>query len=116
MTVYVYENDARGSSAQVVLGDPADDRIGAVEQDTAFVDDGVLTASVEIDGRTATVAGTVAPSGAAATPVDPTLDAEPTVVRGTHTPLDLDLVVTYAGTTVPLQVSRAFAYDLVVRG
>ena len=44
--------------------------------------------------------------------MDPTLDSEPTVVRGTHTPLDADLVVTYGGTTVPLQVSPAFAYDL----
>ena len=116
VTVYVYENDAHGNSAQVVLGDPADDRIGAVEQDRAFVVDGVLTASVDIDGRTATITGTVVPSGAEATPVDPALDSEPTVVRGTHTPLDADLVVTYGGTALPLQVSPAFAYDLEVRG
>ena len=116
VTVHVYENDVHGNSAQVVLGDPADDRIGAVEQDPAFVVDGVLTASVEIDGRTATIAGTVTPSGAESTPVDPALDSEPTVVRGTHTPLDSDLVVTYGGPTVPLQVSTAFAYDLEVRG
>jgi len=116
VTVHVYENDVHGSSAQVVLGDPADDRIGAVEQESAFVVDGVLTASVEIDGRTATIAGTVTPSGAESTSVDPAMDAEPTVVRGTHTPLDSDLVVTYGGHTVPLQVSTAFAYDLEVRG
>ena len=76
VTVYVYENDVHGNSAQVVLGDPGDDRIGAVEQDAAFVVDGVLTATVEIDGRTATVTGTVAPSGAEATAVDPTRDTE----------------------------------------
>jgi hypothetical protein len=115
VTVYVYENDAHGNSAQVVLGDPDDDRIGAVEQDEAFVVDGVLTASVDIDGRTATITGTVVPSGAEATPVDPTLDSEPTVVRGTHTRLDADLVVTYGDTAVPLTVSPAFAYDLEVR-
>lgn len=116
VTIHVYENDVHGSSAQVVLGDPADDRIGAVEQDAAFVVDGVLTASVEIDGRTATITGTVAPSGAEPTPVDPALDSEPTVVRGMHTPLDADLVLTYDGSRVPLQVSPAFAYDLEVRG
>ena len=115
VTVYVYENDAHGNSAQVVLGDPDDDRIGAVEQDRAFVVDGVLTASVDIDGRTATITGTVVPSGAEATPVDPAQDSEPTVVRGTHTPLDADLVVTYGGTALPLRVSPAFAYDLEVR-
>ena len=116
VTVYVYENDVHGNSAQVVLGDPADDRIGAVEQEQAFVVDGMLTASVAIEGRSATITGTVSPSGAETTRVDPALDSEPTVVRGTHTPLDADLVVTYGGTTVPLQVSPAFAYDLVVRG
>ncbi len=116
VTVHVYENDAHGNSAQVVLGDPADDRIGAVEQDTAFVVDGVLAATVEIDGRTATVTGTVAPTGAAATAVDPALDSEPKVVRGTHTPLNADLVVTYGNVRVPLRVSPAFGYDLEVRG
>jgi hypothetical protein len=116
VTVYVYENDAHGNSAQVVLGDPGDDRIGAVEQAEAFVVDGLLTATVEIDGRTATVTGTVAPSGAAPTAVDPAQDTEQHVVRGTHTALAADLVVTYGNTTVPLRVSPAFAYDLEVRG
>ena len=115
VTVYLSENDAHGNSAQVILGDPADDRIGAVEQDRAFVVAGVLTASVDIGGRTATITGTVVPSGAEATPVDPAVDSEPTVVRGTHTPLDADLVVTYGGTALPLRVSPAFAYDLEVR-
>lgn len=116
LTVYVYDNDAHGSSVQVVVGDPGDDRIGAAEQDEAFVVDGRLSATVDIDGRTATITGTVAPSGADATPVDPSLDSEPTVLRGTHTPLNADLVVTYGGRTVPLQVSTAFAFDLTVRG
>ena len=115
VTVHVYENDAHGNSAQVVLGDPGDDRIGAVEQDAAFVVDGVLTATVEVDGRTATVTGTVAPSGAEATAVDPSRDTEQHVVRGTHTPLNADLVVTYGDIRVPLRVSPAFAYDLEVR-
>jgi hypothetical protein len=116
VTVYVYENDAHGNSAQVVLGDPGDDRIGAVEQAEAFVVDGVLTVAAEIDGRIATVTGTVAPSGATPTAVDPAQDTEQHVVRGTHTALAADLVVTYGDTTVPVKVSLAFAYDLEVRG
>ena len=115
VTVHVYENDAHGNSAQVVIGDPGDDRIGAVEQSEAFVVDGVLAATVEIDGRAATVTGSVAPSGTEPTAVDPTRDTERHVVRGTHTALAADLVVTYGDTTVPLKVSPAFAYDLEVR-
>ena len=112
----VYENDRYGNSVQVVLGDPDDDRIGYAEQEQPFLVDGHLTASVEIDGRTAVLSGTVVPSGRPERLVDPGQDAgEQRVVRGTHTALVTDVVLTYDGTTVPLQFAPAFAYDLEVR-
>ena len=112
----VYENDRYGNSVQVVLGDPDDDRIGYAEQAQPFLVDGHLTATVEIDGRAAVLSGTVVPSGRPERLVDPGQDAgEQRVVRGTHTALVTDVVLTYDGTTVPLQFSPAFAYDLEVR-
>ncbi len=112
----VYENDRYGNSVQVVLGNPDDDRIGYAEQEQAFLVDGHLAATVEIDGRTAVLSGTVVPSGRPERLVDPGQDAgEQRVVRGTHTALVTDVALTFDGTTVPLQFSPAFAYDLEVR-
>ena len=112
----VYENDRYGNSVQVVLGNPDDDRIGYAEQEQAFLVDGHLTATVEIEGRAAVLSGTVVPSGRPERLVDPGQDAgEQRVVRGTHTALVTDVVLTYDGITVPLQFSPAFAYDLEVR-
>lgn len=112
----VYENQMYGSSLQVVLGDPEEDRIGSVEQTEPFVVDGAMDASVEIQGETATVAGTVAPTGRPEKLTEPIQDAgEQIISQGTHTRLATDLALTVGQTTVPLECAPAFAYDLEVR-
>lgn len=114
--VTVYENSLYGNSLQVVLGDPDDDRIGYVEQTATFVVDGVLSTSVEIDGKSAVLRGTVQESGRQEKLVEPVQDnGEQIVSRGTHTQLLTDVTLTYDGVSVPLEFSPAFAYELEVR-
>jgi hypothetical protein len=111
-SVTLYENSAHGNSVQVVLGE---DRIGYAEPADLVVD-GAVDATVEIDGKPATVTGTLSPSGRPEKLVEPTQDAgEQVVTRGTHTPLVGDLTLTYDGVSVPLHLDTAFAYDLEVR-
>jgi hypothetical protein len=111
-SVTLYENSEHGNSVQVVLGE---DLIGYAEP-AGLVVDGAVNATVEIDGKQATVTGTLSPSGRPEKLVEPTQDAgEQVVTRGTHTPLVGDLTVTYDGVSVPLHLDTAFAYDLEVR-
>jgi len=114
--VTVYENSLYGNSVQVVLGDPDEGHFGYAEQAEPFVVDGVLRATVEIDGQTAELAGTVVPTGRATRLIEPYQDAgEQIVDKGTHTLLVTDVTITYAGTTGPLEFAPAFAYDLESR-
>ena len=114
--VFVYENSLHGNSVQVVLGDPDDDRIGYAEQAEPFVVEGVLSATVEIDGQPVTIDGTVSPGGRPTRIVEPMQDGgEQIVTRGTNTPLAVDASLTTAGSSVPLEFAPAFAYDLSVR-
>jgi hypothetical protein len=115
--VTVYENSRYGNSLQVVLGDPDEGgHIGYAEQSAPYVVDGVLTATVEIDGFPATLSGTVTPTGRPEQLVEPMQDAgEQLVTRGTHTQLLTDVVLAYRGTVVPIAFAPAFAYDLEVR-
>lgn len=112
----LYENSRYGSSLQVVIGDPELDRIGFIEQAEAFVVDGRLDAEVVVDGKVASVTGTVERSGRPTKVVEPLQDAgEQIVVRGTHTQLAADVTLSYDGIDVPLEFAPAFAFDLETR-
>lgn len=112
----VYENSRYGNSATVILGDPDEGHFGYVEQSAPFVVDEVLSLVVDVEGVTATVAGTVAPDGRPTKLVEPLQDnGEQIVTRGTNTPLATDLVVTLDGESVALECAPAFAFDLEVR-
>jgi hypothetical protein len=116
IAVTVYENSVHGNSIQLVLGDPDEGSFGHLEQSEPFVVDGVLDATVDVDGRTVTLSGTVAPSGRPARLVEPLQDAgEQIVARGTNTPLVADVVLNVDGASAPLEFAPAFAYDLEVR-
>ena len=114
-SISLYENQAYGSFAQVVLGDPEDDLIGAVEQTAPFVIDGRVELNVNVAGKPAVLSGTVVETDTTKV-VDPQQDAgEQQVIRGTQSQLVTDLALTYDGVTVPLQAAPAFAFDLEVR-
>jgi len=112
-SITVYENSLYGNSVQVVLGD---DVIGDDEGTTAYLVDGVLQATVRVDGKAATLSGRLAPTGRPEKIVEPAQDAgEQLVTRGTHTELVGDVTLSYDGVVIPLELAPAFAYDLEVR-
>ncbi|GAA1917891.1 hypothetical protein [Nocardioides marmoribigeumensis] len=116
VAVTLYENNLHGSSIQVVLGDPDADDIGYVEQEGAFVHDGVLDVTVDVQGTPVRLHGTVTPSGRPARLVDPMQDnGEQIVVKGTNTALATDVDVTVRGTSAPVQFAPAFSFDLESR-
>jgi hypothetical protein len=116
VAVTLYENNLHGSSLQVVLGDPEDDAIGYVEQEGAFLHDGVLDVTVDVQGTPVRLHGTVSPSGRPARLVDPVQDnGEQIVVKGTNTPLATDVAVTVRGVSAPVQFAPAFTFDLESR-
>ena len=109
----VYENSVHGNSVQVVLGD---DRIGYAESTDAYVVDGVLSATVDIDGRPAVLSGRIEETGHPERLVEPVQDGgEQVVTRGTHTQLAGSVTLTYGDAVVPLDLATAFRYDLEVR-
>jgi len=113
--VLLYENERYGNSLQVVL-DPENDVIGWTEQEAPFVVDGRVDTDVTVDGRTARLTGTVVRTGETSKVVDPVQDGgEQIVTRGKHTQLDADLVLEFAGSSIPLEAAPAFAFDLDVR-
>jgi len=114
--VTVYDNSLYGSSVQVVLGDPDDDRIGYAEQGTPYVVDGQLNAGVEIEGRVVTLSGAVVETGRPEKLREPLQDGgEQIITRGTHTQLVTDVHLSVGDTVVPVTFAPAFAYDLEVR-
>lgn len=111
----LYENDRHGNSVQVMIGDPEDDLIGALDQPEPFVVDGAVDVVVDIAGQPARLTGTLTETDRTRT-VDPLQDAgEQLVVRGTQTQLVADLVLVYDGRSIPLAAAPAFAYDLETR-
>jgi hypothetical protein len=116
VTATVYENSLHGNSIQVVVGDPDDGQIGFVEQEQPFAVDGVLRATVEIDGKTAELTGTVEETGRATRVTEPVQDAgEQIISKGTHTQLLADVNLTFDGDVAKLAFAPAFAYDLEIR-
>jgi hypothetical protein len=116
VSVTLYENSLHGNSVQVVIGDPDDGLIGYAEQGQPFVVDGTLHASVEIDGQTAQLTGTVARTGRPTKVMEPIQDSgEQLITRGTHTQLLANVTISYAGTSIALEFAPAFAYDLEIR-
>jgi hypothetical protein len=114
--VFLYENSLHGSSLQVVLGDPEDDDIGSIEQAGAFIHDGALDVTVEVNGTPVHLQGTVAPSGRPTRIVEPVQDnGEQIVSKGTNTPLVTDVTVTVDGASAPVAFAPAFAFDLESR-
>ncbi|HET7691086.1 MAG TPA: hypothetical protein VFK41_11925 [Nocardioidaceae bacterium] len=113
----VYDNSLHGSSANVVIGDPEDGgAFGFVEQATAFVVDGQLSITFDVDGKAATLSGTVVENGKPTRIRDAMQDGgENLVTKGTNTPLLANLTLAYDGQTVPVEVGAAFGYDLEVR-
>lgn len=112
----LYENSRYGSSLQVVLGDPEEDRIGFVEQAGAFVVDGRLDVEVVVEGEVVSLTGTVEEAGKPTRITEPAQDAgEQLVIRGTNTQLRADVTVTYDGVEIPMEFAPAFAFDLETR-
>lgn len=115
--VTVYENQRYGNSVQLVVGDPdAGGAIGYVESTDPFVVDGELSVEVEVDGRTAVLAGTVTEAGRPERIHDALQDGgEQINSRGTHTALAVDATLELGGAEAALTFSPAFAYDLEVQ-
>lgn len=113
----VYENSKYGNSLVVIVGDPGDDLFGTIERDTPFIVDGRIDETVAVrGGHTATVAGTLAPTGKPNRITEPIQDAgEEIVNQGVNQPLAADLVVTVDGTAITVTCDPAFAFDLEVR-
>jgi hypothetical protein len=117
VAVTVYENSLHGNSIQVVLGDPDNGgHIGSVEQAEPFVVDGVLNATVDIDGQKVELTGTVEEAGRATKVIEPIQDAgEQIISKGTHTQLFTDITLMFDGKSAALEFAPAFAYDLEIR-
>ena len=117
VAVTVYENSLHGNSIQVVLGDPDNGgQIGFVEQADPFVVDGVLDATVVIDGRTVELTGTVEETGRPTKVIEPIQDAgEQVLSKGTHTQLLTDVRLSFEQKSVALEFAPAFVYDLEIR-
>ena len=114
--LFLYENSLHGSSVQVVLGDPEEGQVGALEQADAFIVNGVLDVTVDVDGTPVRFHGTVKASGRPEKLVEPVQDnGEQIVTKGTNTQLATDLTVTVRGTTAPVSVAPAFAFDIESR-
>jgi hypothetical protein len=112
----VYENQRYGNTVQVVIGDPDDGNGNSKNSDEKFLVDGVVRASVKVDGKRAVIKGTAERYGARTKVYEEYDDAGYLIkTRGFHRQLETDLVATYAGKTVPLTCDPAFYYDLEVR-
>jgi len=112
----VYENQRYGNIVQVVIGGPDAGHGNSRNSDDKFLVDGVVKASVKVDGKRAAVKGTAERYGARSKVYEEFDDAGILIkTRGFHRQLETDLVATYAGKTVPLTCDPAFYYDLEVK-
>ncbi len=112
----VYENSRYGNTVQVVLGDPDEGHGKNKEQDAKFLQDGVLTASLKVEGTPVAIGGTAERRGKRIKVYESIDDAGMRVVtKGFHRRLRTDLVVTVDGVSAPLTCKPAFYYDLQVK-
>jgi hypothetical protein len=112
----VYENQRYGNVVQVVIGDPDDGNGNSKATEEKFVVDGVVKATVKVDGKRALVEGVVRRHGARTEVHEEYEDAGFLIkTRGYHRQLLTDLGARYAGTSVPLACDTAFVYDLEVK-
>ena len=112
----VYENHRYGNTVQVVLGDPDDGHGNSRNTDEKFLVDGVVKASVRVDGTRAVIKGTAERYGARTKVYEEYDDAGFLIkTRGFHRQLETDLIAKYDGKIVPLTCDPAFYYDLEVK-
>ena len=112
----VYENQRYGNTVQVVIGDPDDGNGNSKDTEEKFVVDGVVKATVKVDGKRALVEGAVRRHGARTPVYEEYADAGFLIkTRGYHRQLLTDMGARYAGTYVPLACDTAFVYDLEVK-
>ena len=112
----VYENHRYGNTVQVGFGDPDSGKAGMRKTDQKFLVDGVLRATVQVDGKRAVIKGSAQRYGARI-PVSESFDDGGYLVqtRGYQRLLRTDLVAKYDGKVVPLTCDPAFYYNLEVK-
>ncbi len=112
----VYENQRYGNVVQVVIGDPDDGNGSSRNTDSKFLVDGLVRASVKVDGKRALVEGAAERFGARTRVYEEYDDAGFLIkTRGFHRQLVTDMGFRYAGKSVPLACDTAFVYDLEVK-
>ena len=112
----VYENQRYGNVVQVVIGDPDDGNGSSKNTEDKFVVDGVVKATVKVDGARALIEGVVQRHGARTKVYDEYEDAGFLIkTRGYHRQLLTDMGARYAGHGIPLACDTAFVYDLEVK-
>jgi len=112
----VYENQRYGNVVQVVIGDPDDGHGSSKDTEEKFLVDGVVKASVKVDGKRALVEGAAERHGARSKVYEQFDDAGFLIkTRGFHRQLVTDMGFRYAGKSVPLACDTAFVYDLEVK-
>ena len=111
----LYENDRFGNYVQVVLGDPdAGNGVNKLVK-RKLLEDGVVRATVTIDGAKAKIRGTASRVGKKKHVHEELDDAGYHVVSdGTHRRLRNDLAFEYDGMATRLSCDPAFAYNLRV--
>ena len=112
----VYENQRYGNTVQVVIGDPDDGNGASKNSDDKFLVDGVVNASVKIDGERALIEGAAQRHGARTKLYEAYEDAGFLIkTRGFHRELATEMSARYAGKTIPLACDTAFSYNLEVK-
>ncbi|HET9499188.1 MAG TPA: hypothetical protein VFO98_02890 [Marmoricola sp.] len=114
--ITLYENSTHGSSLQVVVGDPEEDRIGYVEQAGAFIVEGNLDVTLPVGEEQLRLRGTVTGTGQL-DPVDERVkdNGFQIITSGTHEQLAAQVTVDHAGESAGATFAPAIAYDLEVR-
>ena len=111
--VDIYENNAYSNYFQVILDD--DPKRAASREPKDLFEKGKVRGSIRIKGHKVRVTGDAHRVGKRKRVHEEIDDAGQHIVSdGFHRRLANDLVLTYRGTTVPLDCAPAFAYDLKV--
>ena len=111
--VNIYENNTYGNYLQVILDD--DPELAASREPTDLFRKGRVRGTIRIDGHKVRVTGHAQRVGKRKHVHEEIDDAGQHIVSdGYHRRLAHDLVLTYRGTSVPLDCAPAFAYDLSV--